>query len=51
MGKIEEIYGIKYKIPDEPNKTEIDGHNLPKKEQKFREVVIPSHFEERTTRS
>lgn len=46
MVKIEEIYGVKYKLPDVPKPKDIDGYGLPKKEQKFRVNPIPDFFDD-----
>ena len=42
----EHIYGIDYEIPSRPLQTEIAGHELPKKAQKFRRVQIPDIFDD-----
>lgn len=46
MVKIEEIYGIKYKIPAQPKLADIDGFDLPTKEQKFIVCKVPDYFDE-----
>ena len=37
--------GFIYTLPKQPPKDEIQGFNLPKKEQKWRRTELPSHFE------
>ena len=43
---IEHIYGIDYKIPDQPAKSLISGFDLEKKKQKFYRTEIPEFFDD-----
>lgn len=42
--KKENIYGITYIIPEEPDKKNIDGNEYPKKDQFFRMPLIPEYM-------
>lgn len=45
MAEYEEIYGIKIRLPEKPEESEILNFNLPKKEQKWVRQELPSFFD------
>lgn len=46
MALIEVYKGISFDIPKQPPKKEILGHDLPKKEQKWKRIELPEDFED-----
>ncbi len=46
MSEIELYPGLTYKLPPQPPKTKIAGHNLTKKNQKWQRVETPKDFDE-----